>query len=1020
MMVALTDATIQDIIIGIVGNGLWSLVAQSGAKAVREVRTLVSPPQPSVVEAIRAACNHLRESIRDSADGTEQRLLAYLRSPELESIVRQLFATSLVEPRGISTLDTVKGEFLSLMSKHLDIDEVRLQPFAMSFLDGLISGVEDALKAAIEQNVLSAHEAMCAARQRVVLDELTNLQRNIVFLGNKSPLDLDGILQFEAKYRELVGDFHAHIKPPHLDSGRRVPIDELFVAPGIARARREKTEEAEPLALPAFLSRLYRAVLLGNPGGGKSTVSSKICFDLATRYSDRLFAGREVTPAIVILREYGSQKKTTNCSIAQFLEQQASSRFQLTPPANAFEYLLLNGRLLVVFDGLDELLDSSYRQEITSNVETFCKLYPSVPVLVTSREVGYEQAPLNEKLFELFQLAPFDDKQVGEYAGKWFSLDEDYSPEQKVQKAHSFIADSALVPDLRSNPLMLGLMCNLYRAEGYIPRNRPEVYGKCSVMLFERWDKSRGILVPMPFEEHIRPAMQDLAFWIYSNEELQGGVTEHDLIQRTGEYLRKWVFDDIHKARSAAADFIRFCTGRAWVFTDTGTTREGEGLFQFTHRTFLEYFTACYLVSIHPTPQQLMEALTERVFKGEWDVVAQLAFQIQSKQVHGAADDLLTRLLGANCSTQSDRWNALSFAERTLEFLVPSPKARREVTRAALAFWLAYVRQDEQSQFPTPREQGREITEHIGNLLLVTAENRDTIADEIELFLRESILSADAGVSAFGAQLGLALAYSVHSTQFRRQGSRDLREYWENVSNRVVNGVLSHVLEIAHRDRSVADHCYWRGLMPLSEAVAVFGIPFLLASVRCAAVGNVWFYPSGYRLVDFVLGLGWNLQKSQDERQRHALELNNLAELFLRTPTPWVVKADTEYGHGPQARWFFNRRGERDDVRPDALELSPDASFAIVCMIGYDLERASGGEDWEGIEGWFRREERVPENLKAVLLGRLMKSNSDAFKALAGFGFNSLQQEFLRQWINGEINLVHPRDLGRQRRPIRP
>jgi predicted NACHT family NTPase len=272
-------------------------------------------------------------------------------------------------------------------------------------------------------------------------------------------------------------------------------IDEIFVPPRISRVPLRKTDETETLSLPAFLSRLYRGVLLGNPGGGKSTASAKICFDLATKYSDRLFAGREVTPAIVILREYGSQKKATNCSIVEFLEQQAKSRYQLRPPENAFEYLLLNGRMLVVFDGLDELLDTSYRQEITSNVEAFCKLYPSVPVLVTSREVGYEEAPLSEKTFDLFQLAPFDDKQVREYADKWFARDEDYSPEQKTQKARAFFEDSALVPDLRSNPLMLGLMCNLYRAEGYIPRNRPEVYGKCSVMLFERWDKSRDILV---------------------------------------------------------------------------------------------------------------------------------------------------------------------------------------------------------------------------------------------------------------------------------------------------------------------------------------------------------------------------------------------------------------------------------------------------------------------------------------------------------------------------------------------
>jgi predicted NACHT family NTPase len=182
---------------------------------------------------------------------------------------------------------------------------------------------------------------------------------------------------------------------------------------------------------------------------------------------------------------------------------------------------------------------------------------------------------------------------------------------------------------------MLGLMCNLYRSEGYIPRNRPEVYEKCSVMLFERWDKGRNITVPLAFEEHIRPAMQDLAFWIFATGELQGGVTEHELTQRTADYLCQWVFGDPQKAKQAASDFVRFCTGRAWVFTDLGTTREGERLFQFTHRTFLEYFTACYLVSIHQTPKLLADQLTPRIARGEWDVVAQLAFQIQSKQFRG-------------------------------------------------------------------------------------------------------------------------------------------------------------------------------------------------------------------------------------------------------------------------------------------------------------------------------------------------------------------------------------------------
>jgi hypothetical protein len=1010
----MNDAIIRDILFGIVGNALWSLVAQSGTKALEEVRNLVSPPEPSLVAAIHAACDRLEKSILADANGTQGRLLGYLRSPELECVVRQLFATSLIGPIEGSTLDAVKGEFLSSMSKHLDIDEVRLRPFAASILEALISVVEESLKTAIEKDVLSAHEAKSASRHRVILDELANLPKNIEFLRSNSALDLDSILQFETRYRELVGEVHSQIKPPHLESGRRVPIDEIFVAPRISFVPRRKTDQAEILALPSFLSRLYRAVLLGNPGGGKSTTSAKICFDLATRYSERLFAGREVTPVIVILREYGSQKKLTNCSILQFLEQQASSRYQLVPPLNAFEYLLLNGRLLIVFDGLDELLDSSYRQEITTNVEAFCKLYPSVPVLVTSREVGYEQAPLNDKTFELFQLAPFDDAQVREYAEKWFARDEDYSVDQKAQKAQSFFFDSALVPDLRSNPLMLGLMCNLYRAEGYIPRNRPEVYGKCSIMLFERWDKSRDILVQLPFEEHIRPAMQDLAFWIYSNDELQGGVTEHLLIQRTSDYLCKWVFDDFQKASLAASGFIGFCTGRAWVFTDTGTTREGERLFQFTHRTFLEYFTACYLVSVHPTPEGLMESLAPRILKGEWDVVAQLAFQVQSKQVHGAADDLLAGLLSTECPTQSDLWRLLSFAERTLEFLVPSPKVRREITRAALAFWLEYVREGKQVRWGSFGEQGREITEHIGNLLLVTAENRDTIADEIEIFLRQSIASVDREVAALAAELALSLANCLHRIQSRGQVTSDVSEYWDSIANKVVNSMLSCVLEVARGSWCVAVRCYWHSLMPLADCIEIFGIPFLLISVRSAALGHMWFYPPGYLLLDSVLGLGWRGMKSPEENNKKALELESLAQYFLCTPVPWILPKHTR--DGPPSRWVFGVRRDRERVSP-GIELSSDANFAIVCLLAVDLERSSrrkGPRD--NLEGTLREEQNVPENIKAVLFGRLSGANDDALKALDSLCFSSAQHEFLRRWLNREIDLVEVRGPKRRRR----
>ena len=70
-----------------------------------------------------------------------------------------------------------------------------------------------------------------------------------------------------------------------------------------------------------------------------------------------------------------------------------------------------------------------------------------------------------------------------------------------------------------------------------------------------------------------------------------------------------------------------------------------------------------------------------KIRKGEWDVVAQLSFQIQSKQVHGAADKLLEQLIRTAPPERSEQWNVLSFAERSLEFLRPRRGLQREIVR---------------------------------------------------------------------------------------------------------------------------------------------------------------------------------------------------------------------------------------------------------------------------------------------------------------------------------------------------
>jgi NACHT domain len=645
----------------------------------------------------------------------------FLKSPEAASCVRRLFATKL-RPGGGMTVAGVKREFISLFSLRTGLDRVELAPAAGHIFDLVVAGVEDVIDRGIANGSIPALAARSAAQTRLVLDAVADISTNLELLRTKK-LSVEDILSFEESYRQQVSVRHAHIIPPHVDVVRKIRINQLFVPSSFLS---DENGLDGTFGISELLAVAHRAVILGNPGGGKSTFALKVCHDLASRYDRRLFNGRFLTPVLVILREYGSVKQDSPCSILDFIKSRAASRYQIEPPDSAFEYLLHNGRLLVMFDGLDELLDTTYRREISGDVEAFCAKYATTPVLVTSRAVGYREAPLDEEVFRTFRLTEFGDRQVETYAQKWFAVaDRDLSKDERVEKVSGFVHESRVVPDLRSNPLMLALMCNIYRGAGYIPKNRPDVYARCATMLFERWDSERGIQAALPFERQLRPTLHYLAHWIYSDQRLGTGVTERQLVREASRYLCPRRFEDPDDARAAAEAFISFCRGRAWVFTDIGTTPDGERLYQFTHRTFLEYFTAAYLVRTQRRPEELAKLLLPKIASGEWDVVAQLAFQLQSED-EDAADELLELLLQAVEEAEDQRAaTLLSFAARSLEFLVPSPRVVRGITEACLAASLAVGRVERDD--PRVREQFFGPIEPpglVGSLITCGHENR--------------------------------------------------------------------------------------------------------------------------------------------------------------------------------------------------------------------------------------------------------------------------------------------------------
>ncbi|WP_261987229.1 NACHT domain-containing protein [Actinomadura sp. HBU206391] len=623
-----------------------------------------------------------------------------------------------------------------------------------------------------------------------------------------------------SRYRSALISEHGFIEPPDFERRRRVPIDEIYVPPSILAEPDAKSGINDPIDIWEFGRQVDRSVLLGDPGGGKSTASSVLIHGFAKDPSAPI-------PLLVVLREYARDDPPSH-SIVGYLEHRLETHYQCKAPDGLVERLLLTGKAVVFFDGLDELVDTRRRREVSKKVEHFCTQYPQTSALITSRRVGYGQARLDEKQFATYQLAEFSRDQAKEYAIRWFRQERRLGEQEPDEWASAFIGESSNISDLRSNPLMLALLCILYRGEGSLPRNRPGVYERCASLLFETWDSSRGIHQNLRARDLIEPVLRHLAHWLLSRKAAEPAVSEEELVQETTQYLKGRKFDNVDESAAAAREFIEFCRGRAWVFNEVGTTVDGEPLFTFTHRTFLEYFTAAHLASINDTPEKLARSLAPYIAREEWDVVAQLAVQIKNKNTQDGASRFFQALLGSRKYTAPGSvGNLLAFLARCLTFLDLPPKLIRDVTdRCFKHMW------SDLSDF------GR--TAPLGWLMLSTGSRSPIACEQLCALVEEAIeegseqerTSTLQWISVFHLPTYIANRTGPHEGE-------EIRKYWQSLGDSLTEKHKDRIIAGAPKDpmlTRIAFRCDW---ISLDQAMDWHGAGFLFSNHRYF-IGGLW------------------------------------------------------------------------------------------------------------------------------------------------------------------------------------
>ncbi len=631
------DDALYGIAVNLVSSAIWDLARdpvyaeeydpeQGGYEAyVCAVDTAVSKLEPTL--------GAIQEDDRATVED-------FLVSDELRQLVMQLYRTRVTEPH--SSLSTIReGARIVWMARNpgppvVDIDGI---------LDALVSGCDVMLDRGIKRNVLSAHEAMSAARHGFIAERLDSIERQLALIGEVPAISATQIDAFEAALRAAAVRTYSLMSVGFM-SGIRTSIADVYVPPPF---------DIEPDTEPTFYEHLtgqtFRMVILGGPGAGKSTFARKLCRDLALR--ERTLSGGLRSAGVLLrltwLAHHANSEITASDQLRAELENVVFHELQVTRDSTALEYLLTAGRLAVVFDGLDELPSAEGRLQVRAGLEGFAARYPLVPLIVTSRIVGYESAPLDRDRYRHARLSDYTDVQAGEFVRRWFAANGEKA-DVAQRLAYELMAETQFVNDLRASPLMLGLLCQVYRRVGRIAANRIDLYEACTTIMFHQVQVSIRDDLDLRF---FRPALRRIAWWMLTTPSLGRGATEGLLVAELEEFLDRRFFASRTETTAAIAGFLQLCRGRPFIFAEVGMSAENEPIFHFTHRTFLEFFAGEHVATTSASCVEAAQAIRALVLGGN-ETVGAIATALCSRAEPGA-DEMLAAAILADADTAAER-----------------------------------------------------------------------------------------------------------------------------------------------------------------------------------------------------------------------------------------------------------------------------------------------------------------------------------------------------------------------------
>ncbi len=397
---------------------------------------------------------------------------------------------------------------------------------------------------------------------------------------------------------------------------------------------RKSDDDSRPLAVLESVITNPKLVLLGDPGGGKSTFVNFLAHCLAANAlqpeKDWLAhlpgwpqSEAASLPVVVILRDFArhfAEKLPARAEpehLLQFITARLAAQ-NLSFALPLIETALDAGQAFVLLDGLDEVPTQAQRLFVRDAVRAFITRHPKNRFLITCRVLSY-QPPEKDKpdlrLSELptFEIAPFDGPKIERFVSAWYAELGNLGsvPAEDVPMLTARLREAVHRPDLQRlapNPLLLTVMSLVHTHRGRLPDARALLYEETVDILLWRWEQVKlgghestprlrqYLLEAGRTDVDLKRVLWQLAYEAHAaakpddSHEALADIPEHHILKALAAL--KCDEANPHGDLNWARHLVELIKVRAGLLLE----RQPE-IFTFPHRTFQEYLAGAHLAA---------------------------------------------------------------------------------------------------------------------------------------------------------------------------------------------------------------------------------------------------------------------------------------------------------------------------------------------------------------------------------------------------------------------------------------